>query len=519
MSNIDILLIYPRLGSLDNLVRDIPLSLIYTATSSVKNGYNVKILDCRVYPDRWKEKLDEYLSGGCTLVGLSVMTGNPISSSLEVSKYIKDNYNTPVVWGGPHPTILPEITLNNEYIDYIIRDWGSEPLYQLISYLKGKLQNIDKIIGLGYKRENRIFLNQETCQFEMLDYRDIPYHLIEPDLEYYNRFQGKEIFFPVFTAVGCPYQCAYCMSPGVYRKIKGKKWVPFSIDSVLDHIGYLMQKYDFTRLQVYDDDTFVKLDRMKEFLLKYIERGYNEKLKLDFRGVRINELDRMDDEYLRIMTEANVEVMLIGVEAGSDRILKHLKKGIKVEQILRVSKKLNEYPSLKPNYNIFCGTPGETYEDLVETKNLMESLALDNSSCTIGLAADWKPMPGTVLTALAVSEYSLKLPETLEGWAKIESFDAKKIEHPWYTKRINDYIKLLQVSGLLIDKKVELLEKEMCDNRFNLFRVLFLMAKMYRPFLRLRLKYNYSVFLIEFPIRNILMKLANRLSKAKSGHM
>ena len=148
----------------------------------------------------------------------------------------------------------------------------------------------------------------------------------------------------------------------------------------------------------------------------------------------------------------------------------------------------------------------------------MESLALDNSSCTIGLAADWKPMPGTVLTALAVSEYSLKLPETLEGWAKIESFDTKKIKHPWYTKEINNYIKLLQVSGLLIDKKVELLEKEMCGNGFNVFRVLFLTAKMYRSFLALRLKFNYSGFMIEFPIRNFLMKLVNRLSKTKSDH-
>ena len=513
-NNIDVLLIYPQLGSYDNLVRDIPISLIYAATDSVKNDYNVKILDCRLYPDNWKQKIDEHLKNGCLLVGLSVMTGNPITSSLAISKYVKENYSIPIVWGGPHTTILPEITLENKYVDYVIRDWGSKPLYQLMSHLKDNSVKIDNIIGLGYKSDGSVLLNQTTCQFEILDFHDIPYDLVDIDSNKYNRF-GDQLFFPIFTSFGCVYKCSFCSSPSIYKKIKGKKWLPLSVDSVVNHIEYLLNRYDFQRLQIYDDDSFVDLERMKKFFETYIKRGLHKHLTIDFRGVRINELDKMDNEFIKQMVKAKVEFMFIGAESGSDKSLKQMRKGITVAQTLRVNKKLNEYPSLRPHYNIMCGIPGETLEDLIQTKILMEILSKDNPQCLIGRAADWKPLPGTRLAEIAVQEYSLKLPQTLKEWAKIDALDAEKLRHPWYTRKMNNYIKLLQISGLLMDNKVEILEKDLGTDKSKILNILFLLAKLYRPILRFRLKYDLAGFLIEYKIKNFPLKIINMLKSNK----
>jgi radical SAM superfamily enzyme YgiQ (UPF0313 family) len=501
---IDILLIYPPLGSWDTFLRDIPLSIIYAATDSVKNGYNVVIFDCRLYGENWKEHLDQYLDRGCHLVGLSVMTGNPITTSLEISKYLKENYDIPVVWGGPHPTVLPEQTLENQYVDYVIRDWGSMPLCQLIAYIKDKQFKLDEITGLGFKKDGKIIMNPTTCEFEILDYRDIPYHLVDITSINYNRLANK-IYFPIFTAVGCPYKCTFCMSPAVYKKIKGKKWIPFTVDSILEHIEYLLDKYNFTHLQVYDDDSFVDLERMRDFFTRYIERGFNKKIKLDFRGVRINELDKMDDNLMELMAAANVEMLAIGVETGSDDTLKRMKKGITVDQILRVSKKMAKYPTFRPHYNIFCGTPGETYEDLIKTKDLILTMAKDNPFCFFGFASDWKPLPGSVMTENAVKDYNLILPDNLEDWAKIDSFDADKITHPWYTKEINEFIKLLQIAGTILGKKVDLAD-DMDPKQLYRLKIYGFWAKLYLPILKFRLRNNITSFLIEYPIRNFLMK-------------
>ncbi|MDR7866263.1 MAG: radical SAM protein [Sporomusaceae bacterium] len=513
MSKIDVLLVYPQLGSFDGLLRDIPLSLIYAAVDSVKCGFKVNILDLRLHPEDWEQQLDVHMQRGCKLVGLSVMTGNPITTSLRISEYVKTRFQAKVVWGGPHPTILPEQTLENPYIDFIIRDWGSTALMQLCQYLSGELQDIRIIKGLGHKENGRISLNEVQCAFEMPDYKDLPYHLVDIGSNNYNRLNNHEMIFPIFTSLGCPYNCTFCMSPAVYKKIKGKKWVCYSDEYVLSHIEYLDNKYDFQRLQVYDDDSFVDLERIRNLLTGYIQKGFHKKFRLDFRGARINELDRMDDQFLELMVEANVEYMAIGVESGSERSLKAMNKGITVEQIVRVNKKLARFPSLRPHYNFFCGIPGETMEDLIKTKELLETLLKDNPDCYLGVGADWKPIPGSVMTDEAVKKYNLTIPDRLSDWAAIDSFDAGKLYHPWYTKELDNMIKLLQIAGQLLDRKL-------ADHRQSfgplLGKVIGLLAWLYKPILRVRLRYNYTSFLFEDHIKRIVFRTLTRIMKKRS---
>ena len=509
---IDILLIYPQLGVWDSVVKDIPLSLIYAAAHSVKAGYNVKILDLRLYNKNWKEEIDNKLRDKCKLVGLSVMTGNPIKTSLLISKYIKQKYpNTSIVWGGPHPTILPEQTLENPYIDYVIRDWGSKALCELTDFISGENKQKKNILGLGYKENGKIILAPNQKSFEFLDYKDLPYHLVDIAGDKYNRMNSGEVIFPIFTSLGCPYRCSFCMSPAVYKKFKGKKWHAFDPDSyVLEHIKYLSKKYIFSKIQIYDDDCFVDISRMKHLLKGYIEKGFHKKYKIDFRGARINELDKMDDDFLSLLVEAGTDLMFIGMESGSPNVLKIMKKDITVEQIIRVNRKLAKYPSLKVHYNFFCGVPGETIDDLILTKNLLIQLVKDHPYCLLGRGGHWKPVPGSYLAEVAQDKYELKLPNSLEGWINIDSKDADEPNYPWYSKKMVGMIKLLTVSGYLLDNKVEYLSGNLRFFWRNLFKLCFLL---YRPILIIRLKYNFTTFLFEREILRIIDKKLGKLLK------
>ncbi len=495
MSKTDLLLIYPPLGSWDNVVRDIPLSLIYAATDSVKAGYSVKILDLRVIGKKWHNEVDQILSNGCNLVGLSVMTGNPIKTSLEISEYIKGKYDVPIVWGGPHPTILPEQTLESELVDFVIRDWGSKASKELLDYLTGKGGERRTILGLGYKVNGEVKLSPPQRSFERIDYRDLPYHLVDLNGNTYNRMNSGELLFPIYTSMGCPYKCSFCMSPRTYKKIKGKKWIAFDAQSeVLDHIQYLSDNFTFTRLQVYDDDAFVDQERMRELLKGYIKRGFHEKYKIDFRGARINELDRMDNEMFELLVEAGTELMFAGMESGSPRVLKIMKKGITKEQIIRVNKKLSNYPSIKIHYNFFCGVPGETIEDLIETKDILIQLVKDHPGCLLGRGGHWKPIPGSVLTDVAIDHYDVKMPETLEEWVEIDSKESAIPSYPWYSKRKVDMINMLALAGVLLDVKFDTFSVNLNPFVRSTLRVL---LWLYKPIFRLRLKYNFCSFLIE----------------------
>lgn len=509
MAHTDVLLVYPQLGDWDDVMRDVPLSVIYAATHAIKKGFSVKVVDLRFSGSDWAGLIDPILKEGCSLVGISVMTGTPIINSLEVTRYVKKWFpGTSVVWGGPHPSTLPEQTLAHPDIDFVIQDYGSVPLAQLIEHLQGGDVRKEEILGLGYKDCGKIRLSPPQTGFEVLDYCDIPYHLLDISGKRYNRMNTGELVFPIFMSMGCPYQCTFCEAPARVKRLGDKKWVSLSADSVLDHIQYLSERYEFKELQVYDDESFINLEVMKDLLNRYIGRGFNKRFRLDFRGIRFTDIDRMDDDYLQLIADAGTQYMFIGLESGSPRMLKLMKKSVRIEQILRVNKRLAKFSSLKPNYNFFCGLPGENYESLLETKKVLLQLIKDHPNCYLGHGGHWKPIPGTEVTDIAVREYALKLPATIEGWAKVDTllYDESVPDYSWYNPQIKGMIKLLTLAALVLDGKVT-------DLYGNLTRGLGLIAlflvKIYRPLLRLRLKFNFSWFLFE-------MKL-HKLSKRKVG--
>jgi len=515
MAKLDALMIFPKLGTWDDIIRDVPLSVIYASTESVKRGYNVKVIDLRFYENNWQEKIDEILKDGCRLVGMSVMTGNPVRTSLEVSRYIKGKYaGTQIVWGGPHPTTLPEETLQEPCIDFVISDGGSQPLAELLANLRGEDQKLEDIEGLSWRDNGVIRVNAPQKEFEILNFREIPYHLVDISGKSYNRLNSGELVFPIFMSAGCPYQCTFCVSPAMYRKIKGKKWVSYGVDEVLAHIEYLSERYEFTRVQTYDDESFINPKEMREILEGWVARGWHNRLKLDFRGIRFNDIERLDDDYLSLMEKAGVEYLFIGLESGSPRMLKIMKKAIKVDQVIAVNHKLARHPSLKPHYNFFCGAPGETFESLVETKELLLKLVKEHPTAYLGHGGHWKPIPGSEITDVAVEKFGLKLPTTLEGWAEIDTLDldAQPPDYSWYTPRMYRMIKLLTLGGLLLDGKT----KDLIGNLHPvLSKLVHAAIIIYRPFLRLRLRYNFSWFLIEMKLYNFVMNGVSVMLKHK----
>src|SRR3989344_6246856 len=81
------------------------------------------------------------------IVGIRVLTGPPISRAVIISKIAK-NLGKIVVWGGPHPTILPEQTLKENYIDSVVIGEGEYTFKQLIKYYNGKKVKLE---GIGIK--------------------------------------------------------------------------------------------------------------------------------------------------------------------------------------------------------------------------------------------------------------------------------------------------------------------------------------------------------------------------------
>jgi radical SAM superfamily enzyme YgiQ (UPF0313 family) len=485
-----IILINPSFGALGDHILDMPVSLLYLASGVVKAGYNTRVFDFRI-DKNWREVLNREIDGETLLVGITVMAGLPIRNVVDISRFIKDRFDVPIVYGGAHPTIVPDIILKEPYVDYIIRGFGSRALVELAVELNKDRPDLPAVTGLAWIEKGVMRLNKNIDTFEHVHYRDIPYALFDKYFSRYIRINERDMVFPVYSSYGCPYRCSFCMAPQRYKELKNR-WEPLDVEYVLEHMRYLMEHYGANNFYFYDDTALVDKRKTLAILKRVKESGFN--IKIGFRGMRIDELARLSADELAVLVEGGVEKIHVGVESGSPRMLKLLNKQITVEQIVAVNRRLAELPGIKPHYNFLGGIPGETLEDLKMTKDLILRLVKDNPNCGIFPINKYQPYPGSVLYEEAI-KLGFVPPDSFEGWIALDDVGSD-IYMPWYTREYNGYIDMMKIASFFIDDK--LLRTPSTSRRLKvLFRIASAAGK---PIFNWRLRHDFSYLLFEYRI-------------------
>ncbi|MBF0173656.1 MAG: B12-binding domain-containing radical SAM protein [Magnetococcales bacterium] len=501
----NIVLYYPRLGMTGSLATHLPLSLLYAGIGAIRERFELRIVDARLHPRQWQERLASRIDSETILVGISVMSGTPITNAIEVSRWCKSHVpHVPVVWGGPHATFNGrEILLDEPAVDFSISGYGSQPLADLCKHLRRDpdARPLAEIPGLNYREGGGIRVVPPEQKFEWTDYRSIPYDLIEHDLHRYGQFSNAERVFSMYSAMGCPYQCTFCSSPAQYKGIR-RKYEIYSPEDVVDHIEWVHRRYGATYIYFIDDDSFVRLSHVEKIIDEIHRR--NLRVKLGFRGARINEIKKMSDEFLQKLVAVGTDIMHIGAESGSQQTLDLIKKNCTVEDIIEVNRKLARHSNLKSGYNWIMGLPGETIEDAHATRNLMLRIVADNPSAMIFPPNLFRPLPHTELYALAI-QHGYRPPIRARDWAEVEnSVEAKPSDRlPWCSPALIRQIEMLQICSNFIDDKIFRVD---LGNTFK-FRTLRFLARIYTPLAKLRMHTGYSGLLFEKTLLRILSKL------------
>ncbi|CAA6604961.1 conserved hypothetical protein [Rhodospirillaceae bacterium LM-1] len=496
-------MIYPQQGFSGAYVRHIPLSLLYATAEAVKRGYDVRILDARVVSD-FKAELQALLNDDTLCVGISVMSGSPIANAVEIGRQVKELAPlVPIVWGGPHATFHPRSILEGDRnCDFVVSGYASNSFAQLCDALcvGGSLEEID---GLSWRHGITLHINvRPQDKFEFIDYRDIPYHLIE-DYSLYGQLEQNRRIFSMYSAMGCPYQCSFCSSPAQYAPIRGKKWVALTAGDVVDHIQYVQDRYGANYIYFIDDDSFPNLKHVEGIIDELKRRGLN--IGLGFRGARINEIKTMSDAFLDKLAEAGTDIMHIGAECGSDKVLKILRKNSTAQDIIDCNRKLARHPQITAAYNFIMGIPGETLDDLKKTRDLMLQLVADHPNCIIFPPNKFRPLPGTELYDIAQKEWGYSMPQTLDDWAEIEV--ESDISEKWYSPQMQKFCNLLLISSYFIDNKAA----KLTTGKTLFFKFARLANWIYRPIALFRLKRGFSCLLVEYSIYRLATKMIQRL--------
>lgn len=408
----DVLLVFP--GKFKAPDPQVPLALLHIAASLKQEGFSVRILDMRL------EDYRRFQVGNPVFVGISCMSGLQIKYALEFARYVRmQNPSCPLVWGGVHPTLLPEQTASNAFVDIVVRGEGELIVKDLANALALN-RPLNNVAGITYNLNGSIKSNPDGKVID-LDTSPIalPYELLQMDR--YPSFRSGR--FHVQTSRGCPHRCGFC-----YNSIFNKnKWRGKSAKRMLDEIEYILKKYPHIKIiDPIDDNVFVDEYRVKELCKGIIDR----KLAVQWRAnCRFDYLSTYDRAFLELLEKAGCVELDFGGESGSDRLQQLICKDVTADEMLQSVDNLRRWaPSIEPYVSWMSGLPGETDEDLAETFDLMDTMREVNPKTQHYGIFVYTPFPSTVLQYLP-SEF--KPPQSLEEWGSIEVFH---FNPPWHSK-------------------------------------------------------------------------------------
>jgi len=396
----------------DHSEKILPLGILSVGSALYKNGFEVKLVN--INEKETDKTVSEILELNPCYVGVSVMTGAQTKHSAEFSKKLKDKKNIPVLWGGIHPSLLPEQCLKEDYVDFVLIGEGEETILEFTDKLLKK-EPFNKISGLGFKENGNVILNERRALIGDLDKWRLNFGLI--DLEKFIFPLGKyKRVIAYKSSRGCPFQCAFCYN----FEFNKSRWRVWSEAAVLEDINFLKIKYKIDAVKFYDDNFFVDKKRAFSLLKKM-----NLPSHLEIR------IDAIDETVARELKNLNIFDMLIGIESGSDRILQMIDKKFTVEKLLQGVKNIAKY-DLHATYSFIVGLPTETKEEFHDTINLMYKIYKIHPKAGFTLGA-YLPYPGSKMFDFSLKS-GFKMPSHAEEWGEIDRF-RKDFKSPWVNVR------------------------------------------------------------------------------------
>lgn len=285
---------------------------------------------------------------------------SPLSSTLLISKYIKEKTQAKVIVGGDGCSELWRLGLEKGLIDFVIQGPGEIPLLKLIMDLTNDL-SFQNIPGLCYVNNSNVII--DTCSQYVLpvlpDFDGLPiekYHWFPDDFlcQINPKNDSKEgiLILPFRFVIGCPFHCTFCCESG-----KAKQILFITPNEAVDYIEVLSKKYK--------TKYFFFLHSTLNFTRDYINNFCDEVIRreLEIYWTDCANFKYLDRNILFKMKQAGAIRLIWGLETGSPRLLQYINKGMAAEwaaEMLQISHEVGIWNGLE----IICGLPHEKEEDI-----------------------------------------------------------------------------------------------------------------------------------------------------------
>ena len=431
-----------------------PHALLAIAAPLVKAGYKVVLLDQRAEVIT-AETLRPYISSDLISVGISSMTGTQIRHALDIARLVREltDGKVPLIWGGCHPSVVPEQTLEDENVDIVIVGEGDQAFLEVVQALEHK-QSLAAIKGLYYEDGGRTVKTPPRPLLDVEELLPVPWELVDVEKYIHRDMYLKEstrVLDIGQTSRGCPFNCGFCSS----AQIRHRKWRAMSVDKSLNMITENVRRFNLNGIWLRDDEFYIDRKRATQICEGIVER----KLNICFytSGTRADVFMKASDYEIDILKRAGAYTLKFGAESGSQRILDLMKKGITVEQTLAANQRCKQH-GITPAFSLMIGYPTETFDDIHQTIDLGFRLKAENPSAQLETMAIYTALPGTPDFQLALA-HGLKPPQSLAEWADwiFDDYDMEGRRNPWMNQKERLYLGNISYMSILSNALVNVM--------------------------------------------------------------
>lgn len=289
-------------------------------------------------------------------------TSPQIKHALYLARNIKkEKPSILTVFGGVHPSALPDATAAFPEVDIVVVGEGEEAMLKILNGDRNPI-----IHGLPIK-------NIDTLPFPDRHLLKLERHLTKT-----QQVEGRRIT-SIFTSRGCPFKCPFCASHAVWGREQRRR----SPESIVEEFEILKKEWNVSYISFADDEVGLNKRHFSELSELLIKRG--NKISWGCNVV----VSTLNKDLLKLMWTAGCRDLWMGVESGSPKILEDMKKPFDINDIRKAFGIARELGFSRRAY-ILLGMPNETLEDITLTDKLIEEIDPDVVGFTI-LA----PFPGT----------------------------------------------------------------------------------------------------------------------------
>ena len=311
-----------------------------------------------------------------------------LQSTIHLIKYQQElkSINAFKIVGGP-VSLTPQLILDCLPADLVVVGEGENTIYNILRVFENnplpRGSDFKDIPGVAFKDSTQTVITGKGPVHSL----ERPLPFIPSDISSEN-IRGANVYME--THRGCPGNCGFCGVPCLFgREVRSRP-----LEDILNEVKYLLSKgarkiaisggtgslYGSNKFKNVDEKAFVDL-------LREISNLTGPK-NLTIPDIRV---DLISDQILEAIRQYSNGWVFFGIESGSDRVLRHMKKGVTVDQV-REAVDMARKHEVKTAGSFIVAYPGEEDEDFQDTIDLADELMLDDYFISIA-----EPIPGTDL--------------------------------------------------------------------------------------------------------------------------